>query len=123
MNSMPTAPHTHSILIVKIAQYKPYLIEAIVNASHEHHIKEEDQEDLFDYCIAKTLDSVLRLRVRGRVLLAPDHDLYRIVYSSVQYVFQKCIQNTLYGYGITLHPGERVKIISTYDEIILVRYY
>jgi hypothetical protein len=121
---MTTASHDrHSIVILNIRPYQNIIIEKIKEQCITFHIKEEQFEDIFDYCIARTLSLVLDLFVKGRVLNLPHNDLARVICDNLSPTLTVVILNILSGYKITLNPKEKIKVMCTYDEIILIRYF
>jgi hypothetical protein len=113
----------HSILILNIRPYQNIILEKIKEQCISFNIRETQFEDIFDYCIARTLSVMLNLFVKGRVLNLPHNDLARVICDSLSPTLTVVIQNVLSGYKIVLNPEEKVKVMCTYDEIILIRYF
>jgi len=113
----------HSIIILDIRPYKNIILERIKEQCDYFNIKEAQFEDIFDYCIARTISIVLDLFVKGRVLNLPHNDMARVICDALSPTLIIVIQNVLSGYKIVLNPKEKVKVMCTYDEIILIRYF
>jgi hypothetical protein len=113
----------HSIVILDIRPYKNIIFEKIKEQCDYFNIRETQFEDIFDYCIARTISVILDLFVKGRVLNLPHNDMARIICDALSPTLTVVIQNVLSGYKIVLKPKEKVKVMCTYDEIILIRYF
>jgi hypothetical protein len=88
-----------------------------------HHRLQAYEEDVFDYCICKSFQNFLDLTVRGRILNLPQHDLYKVIYDTVGLDFEKAMAYLLGNYRIKFLPQATVKLLSTFEELIVVEYF
>lgn len=96
---------------------------AVLQPELAKHRLQSFEEDVFDYCICRSLQNLLDMTVRGRILNLPQHDLYRVIYDTVQLDFEKAMAYVLSNYRIKFLPKATVKLLSTFEELIVVEYF
>lgn len=113
---------SRNIVILDLRLVSLSLLNVLQPALVQHRLQSYE-EDVFDYCICKSFQNLLDLTVRGRILNLPQHDLYKVVYDTVSLDFEKAMAYVLGNYRVKFLPKATVKLLSTFEELIVVEYF
>jgi hypothetical protein len=119
---------THSIYIADLTTVTAVILPQLTTAFHQFQpgmqLTEEELEAAYDWIIRRALEDALRERGSSvEVVHLYKHDLYYCLYSipSIKRLVTNHIHAWLDNQHLTFTPHTRIKVLVTYNELILVR--
>ncbi len=115
--------HRQDILTFDIHNYSMELVHDLRPYMDEYCIRERDLEYVFDWCIAYSINRLLFLDIQGYVFNIPINDIYRDIYYSLHSVIDSMVLNIFDKYRNVFNYRETVKLMVTFNTIIIVRSF
>lgn len=115
--------HRQDILMFDIHGHSMELVHHLRPYMDEYCINERDLEYVFDWCIAYSINRLLFLDIQGYVFNIPINDIYRDIYYSLHSIVDSIVLSVFKNSGNIFIPRETVKLLVTFNTIIIVRSF
>lgn len=109
------------LIIIDIAGISQRIMPILAGTIRNYHIPLTDIESTYDWLIAEALEKILSSTVAGHVRGHSRHDIYRCIYDEIGSPIEHYVRQVIAGNGLQFLEKERVKVLVTYKDLVVVR--
>lgn len=112
---------SHSIVLINAQDIYATVGQGIYNACASWHIGKEF-ENVYDWCVTEAISRITNRQVGKHFSIQNHniHDVYRCIYTEVFEQLECVVKRTLSDSGIFINGNEPLKVLVTFNEIIIV---
>lgn len=114
---------TQSLIILDSSELSVRLKGLLAHAAHSNHLQHYDAEDLYDWVVMRAFSNLLFLKVRGHVRGFHPNDLFETIYQEIGYEVELQLHQYILSARLTFLQNESVKMLVSYNDIVIVRSF
>lgn len=107
--------------IISIASLRNHFLTYVNQIKVDYKLHDDQEEHLFDWLISEAVNRSIDKLYSATLVGHYRHDVYKLVYESLDTNYAVHVQHLLQSYQFHLQPGQQVKLLVAGDIIILVK--
>lgn len=112
-----------SLIILDASELSVRLRELLTLSAQRQHLYHCDTEDLYDWVVTRAFSNLLFLKVRGHVRGLQPNDVFETIYQEVGYETEFQLNQYILSARLTFLRNESVKMLVSYNNIVIVRSF
>lgn len=112
-----------SMIILDSSELSVRLRDTLTQAAHNNHLYHYDAEQLYDWVIMRAFSNILFLKVHGHVRNFLPNDLFETIYREIGFDVEIQVNQYILGHRLSFLQNEKVKMLVTYKDIVIVRSF
>lgn len=114
---------SQSLLILDAAELSFRLRTLITQTAHNNHLYHYDSEHLYDWVIMRAFSNILFLKIHGHVRNFLPNDLFETIYQEIGFDVEMQVNQYILGHRLIFLKNEKIKMMVTYNDIVIVRSF